>query len=244
MATNGGFLHGNGSLDATPTASTSASGYSIADAVDGRPNTVHRSSGTSLTVTWDFSAAKSLAGASIHNHNIPTGATVLIEFSTNNFSSTAATETMTPTTGADFFLKFASAQNYRYVRFNITVSSGYIQVGEYCLWESSYQFAKNYVMPHRRLYRLTRYTNNSAGQANIVNVSEQYGFGLDFRQIASTEMPYMVAVVKAGHVCFIPDMSAATCYHGVISESLSFERGYGDRDNVSFDFWSDSVAVS
>lgn len=244
MAANGGFLYGNGSLDATPAASTSATGYSILDAVDGRPNTVHRSTGTTLTVTWDFGAAKSIAGASIHNHNIPTGATVVVEFSTNNFSTTSATETMTAATGADFYLKFASARNYRYARFNITVSSGYIQVGEYCLWESSYQFAKNYIMPHRRLWRLTRYANNSAGQANIVNIAEQYGFGLEFRQIASTEMAYMIAVARSGHCCFVPDMSAAPCHHGIMSESLSFERGYGDRDNVSFDFWANSVAVS
>jgi hypothetical protein len=238
----GGMCYTNIARLATPTGVTVDTGYYAADTVDNRPSTVCRSTGTTFVVTWDLGAAMSIAAASVHNHNLPVGAVCNVEFAAAPFGAAAATETMTVTV-ADFYLVFAAPRSYRYVRFNVSGATSYAEIGEFCLWGTAHTFAKNWSYSYPVKRRINRYSSGGA-QPMFNSTSRQSGFGLPFKNVASTELEYFVAAMEAGYILFVPDFAAATCYHGHIDNDLiDASRGYRDLDTLTLTFWQSAEPV-
>jgi hypothetical protein len=215
---NGGFLYNNLNKSVTPVASTTATGYSILDAVDGYPSTYHRSAGTSLTVKWNFGSATAIVGAAIVNHNIPVGATVDLEWSNDDFANVLATEHMVAQ-AADMFLSF-SLKSYQYVRYNITVSSGYIQVGEFCIYQAKYQPARNYSWEYQRIKQICRYQSEAGGQITKKTISRRSGFVIPFYNMPAADQDSLAVVLEKENVLFMPDFDVQECYHGALVEDI------------------------
>lgn len=115
------FLHDNRLLDATPTASTTATGYNVVNLTDLRPYSFWQPTALPATVTVDCGIATAADFAAICGHDLyDTNCTVEIRASTDNFSaSDVLIVKRVPLSNEPFILPFASA-SYRYWRIKIT----------------------------------------------------------------------------------------------------------------------------
>lgn len=115
------FLYDSRFNDATPAASTTATGYDVANLIDYRSYTWWKPTAMPATVTVDCGAAKSADYAIIWSHNLGTlGLTVEVRGSTDNFAaSDVLVATNTPSDDKPLLLQFSSA-SYRYWRLQFT----------------------------------------------------------------------------------------------------------------------------
>jgi len=109
--------------DATPTASSTASGAAV-NLSDFRPYTNWKPSALPATVTVDCGSAKAADYLAIFNHDLYTnGCTIEVRGSTDNFSaSDVLVHSYTPSSNSPFVRNFTSA-SYRYWRMRITGST-------------------------------------------------------------------------------------------------------------------------
>lgn len=109
--------------DATPVASTTASGAAI-NLTDFRPYTSWTPGALPATVTVDCATAHSADTLGVFNHTLFTGAcTIEVRGSTDNFvASDVLLHSYTPTSNSPFIRAFTSA-SYRYWRIRITGTS-------------------------------------------------------------------------------------------------------------------------
>lgn len=107
--------------DATPVASTTATGYSVLNLRDWRSYTAWQPTALPATVTVDCGSAVAADYWLIYGHDLFTqGCTIEVRGSTDNFAaSNVLVDTVTPASNANFVRHFASA-SYRYWRFRIT----------------------------------------------------------------------------------------------------------------------------
>lgn len=115
------ILYENRFKDATPVASTTASGYSVLNLRDWRPYTWWKPTALPATVTVDCGSAKAADYAVVWGHDLFTqGATFEVRGSTDNFAaSDVLVATKTPTSDDPFVLTWTSV-SYRYWRIRIT----------------------------------------------------------------------------------------------------------------------------
>ena len=119
------FLYDNRLDDATPAASSTATGdYAVANLRDWRPYTWWKPSAMPATVTVDCGSAKAADYAFIYGHDLSTqGATLEVRGSTDNFvASDVLVSSKTPTSDLPFLLTFNSV-SYRYWRIKVTGSN-------------------------------------------------------------------------------------------------------------------------
>ena len=114
-------FHDNRLDDATPAASTTATGFDVLNLRDWRPYTEWQPTALPATVTVDCGSAKAADYAFIWGHDLFTqGATLEIRGSTDNFAaSDVLVDSLTPTSDDPFLLEWTST-SYRYWRINIT----------------------------------------------------------------------------------------------------------------------------
>jgi hypothetical protein len=115
------ILHENRLDDATPVASTTATGYSVLNLRDFRPYTWWKPTALPATVTVDCGSAKSVDYWAVYGHDLYTqGATIELRASTDNFSaSNVLVDTLTPASN-DAFARYVTSVSYRYWRLRIT----------------------------------------------------------------------------------------------------------------------------
>jgi hypothetical protein len=114
------LYYDNRFADATPTASTTATGFAVANLRDWRPYTWWKPTALPATVTVDCASPKAADYALLYGHNLgTTGCTVQIRGSTDNFAaSDVLVATSTPTTDAPLLIPFTGV-SYRYWRLRI-----------------------------------------------------------------------------------------------------------------------------
>jgi hypothetical protein len=107
--------------DATPVASSTASGTAAANVADWRPYTWWRPTALPATLTVDCGSARAADYALIWGHTLFTaGCTVEVRGSTDNFgASNVLVASLTPTSDEPFLITFG-AVSYRYWRIRIT----------------------------------------------------------------------------------------------------------------------------
>lgn len=115
------ILHENRLDDATPVASTTATGYSVLNLRDFRPYTWWKPTALPATVTVDCATAKAADYWAVYGHDLFTqGCTIELRGSTDNFAaSNVLVDTFTPTNNKAFARYFVSV-SYRYWRLRIT----------------------------------------------------------------------------------------------------------------------------
>ena len=116
------ILYENRFKDATPVASTTATGdFNVLNLRDWRPYTWWKPTALPATVTVDCASAKAADYAVVWGHDLFTqGATFEVRGSTDNFAaSDVLVATITPTSDKPFLLTWASV-SYRYWRLRIT----------------------------------------------------------------------------------------------------------------------------
>lgn len=114
-------LYENRLDDATPVASTTATGYSVLNLRDWRAYTWWKPTALPATVTVDCGSAKASDYWAIYGHDLFTqGATIELRGSTDNFvASNVLVDSVTPTSDAPF-VRHISSVSYRYWRVRIT----------------------------------------------------------------------------------------------------------------------------
>ncbi|MEW6314631.1 MAG: hypothetical protein AB1513_11430 [Pseudomonadota bacterium] len=107
--------------DATPAASSTATGYNVLNLRDFRPYTWWKPSAMPATVTVDCVSAKAADCCAVYGHDLGSkGATLEVRGSTDNFSaSDVLVATVTPANDKPLLLLFTSA-SYRYWRLKVT----------------------------------------------------------------------------------------------------------------------------
>lgn len=119
------ILYENRFKDATPVASTTATGYDVLNLRDFRPYTWWKATALPATVTVNCGSAKAADYAVVWGHDLYSNAcTVEIRGSTDNFSaSDVLVATRTPTSDSPFVMLFNSV-SYQYWRIKITGAAG------------------------------------------------------------------------------------------------------------------------
>lgn len=114
------FLHDNRLDDATPVASTTATGYSVLNLRDFRPYTFFKPTALPATITVDCATPKSVDYWAVYGHDLFTqGCTIELRGSTDNFAaSDVLLDTFTPTNNKAF-IRYITAVSYRYWRLRI-----------------------------------------------------------------------------------------------------------------------------
>lgn len=115
------FLHESRLDDGTPSASTTATGYSVLNLRDWRPYTWWKPTALPATVTVDCATVKSADYWAVYGHDLYThGCTIELRGSTDNFSaSNILLDTITPASNAAF-VRHISSSSYRYWRIRVT----------------------------------------------------------------------------------------------------------------------------
>lgn len=117
------ILYDNRLDDGTPTATTTASGYSVMNLNDWRSYTYWKPSSTATQyITIDCGSAKSADSLAIFNHDLNTrGASISVECSSDNFATdvTVALASFAPSNDRPIFKTFTSISK-RYWRLKIT----------------------------------------------------------------------------------------------------------------------------
>jgi len=116
------ILYDNRLADATPVASTTATGdFAAINLADFRPYTWWKPTALPATVTVDCGSAKAADLLTVFGHDLFTqGATLQVRGSTDNFAaSDVLVGTITPTDNNPFLISFGSV-SYRYWRLRIT----------------------------------------------------------------------------------------------------------------------------
>lgn len=110
--------------DATPSASTTATGYDVNNLTDWRPYTEWQPTALPATITVDAGAAASVDYWLVWGHDLATqGATIQLRKSNDNFSADDnLVDSYTPTAD-DPFMRVVSTADERYWRFQITGST-------------------------------------------------------------------------------------------------------------------------
>lgn len=118
------IYYDNRLADALPVASSTASGFSVANLLDWRPYTWWKPAALPATITVDCGSAKAADYALIYGHDLFTqGCTVEVRGSTDNFAaSDVLVATATPSSNDPVLLSF-NAASYRYWRLRITGSA-------------------------------------------------------------------------------------------------------------------------
>jgi hypothetical protein len=115
------FMYDNRLADATPTASTTATGYAVANVTDLRPYSFWKPTALPATITVDCGEAADADFAAICGHDLYTsGCAIEIRASSDNFSaSDVLLIRREPVSDQPFILPFDSV-SYRYWRIKIT----------------------------------------------------------------------------------------------------------------------------
>ena len=120
----GRILYDNRLTDAIPVASTTETGFAVANLTDWRPYTQWKPTALPATITVDCGAAKSADYALVWGHDLGTqGAVAEIRGSTDNFAaSDVLVASDTPADDAPIALYFTAA-SFRYWRLTVTGST-------------------------------------------------------------------------------------------------------------------------
>ena len=118
------IFHDNRLDDATPAASTTATGYNVLNLRDWRSSSWWKPTALPATVTVDCASAKAADYCFVWGHDLFThGCVFEVRGSTDNFAaSNVLVDTITPTSNDPFLLQFISV-SYRYWRIRVTTGA-------------------------------------------------------------------------------------------------------------------------
>lgn len=174
-------------------------------------------------VNWNFTGTPLVSGVAIINHNIPNGSTIILDFSTDNFTTISHSEILTWNSDFADIYKTFSPVSYSQVRLVIIGSyptKGYFEIGEVSFGKW-FQFNPNYLTGYTRFFRENREGDvaTTGGQYFQSEVSEQYGYKLSFDLVNEEYFDDWCDVFRAGSKVFIPRNDTTTCYFGIIQEN-------------------------
>ena len=174
------------------TAFSTASGYSVDNAITLPVAKVHRNTGvgSSEYIELDLGSAQAIKCAAVINHNLSSTATITIK---GGAAANPSTFTQTITWREfDAFVLFAATQTYRYWRFTFTDNDntyGFIQVGYLLLGAhttiSGYNFDKGW---RRMREHGNRRLETSYFVPNIEQIARRIRLSLSFSALASAEI--------------------------------------------------------
>lgn len=210
---NGAFLTSNVATLATPTCAYVDSNYPAANLIDLIPSVAYRSSGGNSLPRWNFGSAQSITGFAVFNHNIPSDATIKLQFSSNNWSSVA--EEVSLTWASLQIYKTFSAKNYQYAGLSVAATASYIELGE-IFWGTHFPFVRNYNWKYRRIKKVHKEMRPNNGHTFVSIRGVQRGYNILFDAVSDTEMDKFDALLEEEKLVFIPDESLAPCVFGTI----------------------------
>ena len=175
-------------------------------------------------ITADLGSAKDIYAVVIRGHNLQAGATIKVEFSTDNFSSTADSDTFSVQDDI-LVIEYDSAETYRYVRLwieDVDNPDGYVELGTV--------YVGGHLQPTNnfRRGRSVGYNDGSRpiesedGQRTSVQLSHFKTYAYSFPVTTSAQAALFDAVFdevglsKGLFVCEDPDSPLTTTYYGQI----------------------------
>jgi hypothetical protein len=173
---------------ATATASSTAAGYDVKNAVILDRSSVWKAGGTSsVTLTLDLGSAVSVSAACIANHNGSGWTTPKLRRSSDNVTYTDVAALTSITTGEDYYTTFG-AISYRYWRIEIASASAAPQVGIFYLGTATTLTDNPWIgQGNADVYNVER----ASAQSGAI-VAEQWG-----RRLIQTKMEWGIATTAA-----------------------------------------------
>lgn len=230
---NGGFIKNNLLPNLSSiSADTETADYEIENAVNGVPSEVYKATGSSAAIIIDLGSSQNFDAIALINHNINSGDTVIIKLSNDNFTTTDETIDISSRINPEnMYYFFSSTKTYQYIKIEISIASGNVQIGEIYLGEK-YVFSRNYKWGFNPIYNVIKNVNVVNGQYFEEAISSQRGWKLSFEGVNESEYDNLKELFEAGYKVFVPDTDEKDCYHGVIIGSFTPENKFG---YLSFD---------
>jgi len=181
------LLHDNRLEDATPVASTTATGFAVINLTDFRPYTWWKPSSVPATVTVDCATAKAVDYWGLAGHNLFTvTGSVQLRGSTDNFSaSDVLVDSVTPGSDAAF-MRYITSTSYRYWRLTFT---GAVPTVAIALLGAALTFPRGIQIGFDPIGRKTEAVYNISSKGyplgSVVNF-ESYEFDIDMRYLLAT----------------------------------------------------------
>lgn len=210
---NGGFLIGNLAGLATPVCAYANSDYPAANLIDLIPSVYYRSTGGTALPRWNFGSAKSITSFAMFNHNIPSDATIKLQFSSNNWASVA--EEVTLTWASLFLHKTFTAKYYQYAGLSAVTTLSYVEIGE-VFWGTVFPFVRNYNWEYHRIKRVHKEIRNNNGHQFVSILGVQRGYNISFEAVDDTEMDKFDSLLEEEKLVFVPDTGLVPCIFGTI----------------------------
>ena len=234
MANESQILYTNVAADATMTVTNEETGYEKEYLVDSLVSVPYRSTGiTEIKITFDFGAAKTVQGVTVHKHNVESGDTTYKwESSNNNFTDTIETQNLTLLTRT---VKELNANNVltdvtrrdayyfdewdeRYYRVRIQKASGsYIEMGEICIWTGNYTCDKNFSIGYS-MGKETIFSNvnGSNGQVFRRFKNSRVIGDFPFENLDDTQKELFDETIGLNeHICFFDHMRTQLFFGGL-----------------------------
>lgn len=192
------FLYTIQSDTATPTASTAATGYPVANLLHPFRTKTWRSTTTgSTTVTWDLSTAQSSNTVALVNHNLDAGSTIVFE-GADDSGFTTNLVTLNPVYNAGTIVLYHAALNKRYKRLRLTKSTGaYIEIGR-VLFGNYYEVEKNCnVQFSDAKHDLSRSDKTIGGQTHTDIRNKFRAMAFPFSFVTQAQKDNMIAMFTA-----------------------------------------------
>jgi len=225
---NGSFLIGNIANLAAPVCANEDTDYPAENLIDGIPGLVYRSTGKTALPRWDFGSAQTIDAVALINHNIPDDAAIKIQFSSNAWTAVAEEIDLTWAAG-NIYQILPASKNYRYMGFSVVLDSGdYVEIGESFLGINC-PLTKNFNDSYFDIFKVMKTVDEIDGQFFQNIRGRARGFRLPFSLLTAAERAILEDLLEEEYSIFIPDSSAAACYHGAITQSKlesALRRGY------------------
>jgi len=225
---NGGFIKNNLLTNVNSIiADTETNDYEIENAVNGVPSEVYQATTDSSIITIDLGEQKNFDAIALINHNINTGDTITIKLSNDNFSTIDETIDISSNINSEnMYYLFNSTKTYQYLKLEISISSGNVQIGEIFLG-TKYIFTKNYKWGFNPIFNVNKNVSIVNGQYFEEDISTQRGWKLNFEGVNETEYNNYKELFISGYKIFVPDVDDKECYHGVVIGNFSPQNRYG-----------------
>ena len=186
---------------------------------------------TENTITWDMGSATAINGIAIFNHSQP-DTTFVFECSTDNFSSTEYSETLSV---ADIKSLVDVDWNYRYYRIRMQDSANIQSIGEVFLFADSYEFIKNYNKGYSGgKKRQFKFNVGSSGRIIRRLEFEKFIYSMNFAYIDETQKDKFEEIGSDLYVVFMPD--GTNFYYGVLMFDIPVNVTNGNYFNMGVNF--------
>jgi hypothetical protein len=232
---NGKIFYGNVFGDITTfDTTTEADGFGKEYLGNNNQGVVWRSTAITTTdIDMSFAGDIAVKGIVVMNHNLVSGDTCLLEGSDNAFATYPAAAESVPVDITDGFVEVD--WSYKDYRLRLSKQTGtYIQVGEVYLFNSAYEFERNF----KWNYTYTREINRNSKQTTSGQVYRKTrfvrkGFNLDFTGMTDDQKDKFEIISDDDYICFLPTGSTGELYYGILD--------FSTYTHVYNNFWDASI---